>query len=134
GRTLAEAIASVGGRPHDIATEARHPGSVALSLELHIEQGPVLGQRGAPVGIVTGIVGIHRLRIDLQGQPDHAGTAPMDRRRDALAAAAEMVLALEALWQGATAPGGVGTAGRLFVSPNAANVVPGAVELWAEMR
>jgi len=134
GQALAEAMASVGGRPDTLALTVRGPGSVALMLELHIEQGPVLEQEGTSVGIVTGIVGISRYRIDVRGQADHAGTTPMDRRRDALAAAAEVVLALEALWQDAPAPGGVGTAGRMFVSPNAGNVVPAAVELWAEQR
>jgi N-carbamoyl-L-amino-acid hydrolase len=161
GRTLAEAIAAMGGRPGAIAAEARRPGAVALYLELHIEQGPVLEREGIAVGIVSGIVGIRRYRIDIEGRPDHAGTTPMAARRDALAAAAEVVLALEALCQGeqgagtggttgkdrasersagrqgeqgAGSAGTVGTVGRLLVSPNAANVVPGFVELWAEVR
>ena len=134
GQTLAEAIESVGGRPDSLPAAIRRSGEVALMVELHIEQGPVLEQEGMPVGIVTGIVGISRYRVDLRGQADHAGTTPMNRRRDALAAAAEIVLALEALWREAEPPGGVGTAGRIFVAPNAGNVVPGAVELWAEQR
>lgn len=134
GQTLAEAIASVGGGPDALAGEARRLGSVALMLELHIEQGPALEEERVPVGVVTGIVGISRHRLDLRGQADHAGTAPMNRRRDALAATAEVVLTLEALWGEAPEPGGVGTAGRIFVAPNAGNVVPGAVELWTEQR
>ena len=131
GRTLADCIASVGGRPGALGGPLRTPGSVALYLELHIEQGPVLEDEGLRLGIVTGITGICRFRIEIEGRPDHAGTMPMDRRQDALAAAAEIILALEAAWQDGA---GVGTAGRLAIRPNATNVVPGWVELWAEMR
>lgn len=98
-------------------------------LELHIEQGPVLEQAGVPIGVVTGIAGIHRLLVRLVGQPDHAGTTPMGVRKDALLGAAEVALAIEAL-----AEGGVATAGRLEISPGAQNVVPGEAELWGEAR
>lgn len=131
GRTLGACIASVGGRPEALARPLRGPGSIELYLELHIEQGPVLEQEGLRLGVVTAITGICRFRVEIEGRPDHAGTMPMDRRRDALAAAAETVLALEAIWQDGS---GVGTVGRLSLSPNATNVVPGSVELWAEMR
>jgi N-carbamoyl-L-amino-acid hydrolase len=131
GRTLAEAIELMGGRPDEIPGARRDAGSVALYLELHIEQGPVLESEGLRVGIVTGITGIARYRIELRGRADHAGTMPMVGRRDALTAAAEIALALEALWQDGR---GVGTTGRLSVAPNATNVVPGQVELWCEMR
>jgi len=131
GRTLAEAIAGAGGQPANIAAAVRRRGSVGLYLELHIEQGPVLERERVQVGIVTAITGIRRLRIEIEGRPDHAGTTPMGTRRDALAAAAEMILALETLCGDGL---GVGTVGRIHVSPNAANVVPGAVELWAEVR
>ena len=127
GRTLAEAIASVGGRHEAI----RRRDDIGLYLELHIEQGPVLENEGLHLGVVTAITGIARCHVRVTGRADHAGTMPMAQRHDALAAAAEMVLALEHLWQDGA---GVGTVGRLGVSPNATNVVPGAVELWAEMR
>jgi beta-ureidopropionase / N-carbamoyl-L-amino-acid hydrolase len=128
GRTLAEAIASVGGSPERIGTPRADIGQY---LELHIEQGPVLEQDGLHLGVVTAITGIVRFRIVLHGRPDHAGTMPMDKRLDALAGAAEIVLALEDLWRDGQ---GVGTIGRIAVQPNATNVVPGTVELWAEMR
>ncbi len=127
--TLADAIASVGGRPASIGSPRSQP--IALYLELHIEPGPVLESEGLHVGIVTAITGIARLRVHVRGRADHAGTMPMALRRDALAAAAAVVIGLADLWRDGA---GVGTVGRLFVSPNATNVVPGEVELWAEMR
>ena len=96
---------------------------------LHIEQGPVLEQARVPIGVVTGIVGIHRLLPRIEGQPDHAGTTPMSLRRDALSGAAEVALAIERL-----ASGGVATTGRLEIRPGAHNVVPGQADLWAEAR
>lgn len=132
GRSLAEAISQVGGRPDELAAGAlRQPGEVGLFLELHIEQGPVLELEGLTVGVVTGITGIHRLKATLVGRPDHAGTTPMSIRRDALSGAAEIVLELERLCQGDQ---GVGTVGVLDVQPGAPNVVPGLVALVAEMR
>jgi N-carbamoyl-L-amino-acid hydrolase len=128
GATLAQAIALVGGRPDALA--GLQP-RIAVYLELHIEQGPLLESEGLHLGVVTGITGISRFQVSIHGRPDHAGTMPMALRRDALAAAAEVVLALEALWSDGA---GVGTVGRLRVEPNATNVVPGAVELSAEMR
>jgi beta-ureidopropionase / N-carbamoyl-L-amino-acid hydrolase len=126
--SLAAAVASVGGQP---ARVGRPRSDVALYLELHIEQGPVLESEGLHLGVVTAITGISRFRITVQGRPDHAGTMTMAMRRDALGCASEIVLALEQLWQDGA---GVGTVGRMRVEPNATNVVPGTVELWAEMR
>ncbi|HET6316552.1 MAG TPA: M20 family metallo-hydrolase [Chloroflexota bacterium] len=126
---LADAIASVGGHPASVGSPRAEP--IALYLELHIEQGPVLESEGLRLGIVTAITGIARFRVRVRGRADHAGTMPMALRRDALAGASAVVLALEELWRDGA---GVGTVGRLFVSPNATNVVPGEVELWAEMR
>jgi N-carbamoyl-L-amino-acid hydrolase len=127
-RSLAEAIASVGGRPDAIDSLQLR---VGMYLELHIEQGPLLEAEGLHLGVVTGITGISRFRVQVLGRPDHAGTMPMALRRDALAAAAEIVLAVERLWADGA---GVGTVGRLCVEPNATNVVPGTVDLSAEMR
>jgi N-carbamoyl-L-amino-acid hydrolase len=132
GRTLADAIEAVGGRPDATATAARRPGEIAAYLELHIEQGRVLEQAGAPLGAVRGIVGIRRAALRLAGRPDHAGTTPMALRHDALAAAAETVLVVE---RAARAAGdAVATVGVLRVSPNQENVVPGAVSLSVEVR
>src|SRR5215831_13975662 len=87
-------------------------------VELHVEQGPVLERAGAPLGIVTGIVGQARGEIVLEGRADHAGTTPMDAREDALVVAAELVLRVRAAARGSA----VATVGRLEVEPGAANV------------
>jgi N-carbamoyl-L-amino-acid hydrolase len=133
GRTLAEGIAQMGGNPARISEAQRKPGAFALSLELHIEQGPVLEEAEIPVGIVTGLVGIERAQIVLEGQANHAGTTPMRLRHDALAGAAEIILALESLCR-ATNGRAVGTVGKISAAPNASNVIAGLVELIAEWR
>jgi N-carbamoyl-L-amino-acid hydrolase len=104
-------------------------------LELHIEQGARLEREGIRLGVVTSIAGIHRGVITLVGRPDHAGTAAMDDRRDALTAAAEVVLLVERLARESKLGGqGVGTVGRLDIVPGAANVVPGTAGVWVEFR
>ncbi|MGV2866053.1 hydantoinase/carbamoylase family amidase, partial [Achromobacter sp. AGC39] len=114
----------------------RGAGGTAAFVELHIEQGPVLESRGLPIGVVTNIVGIRRVQIIVQGQPDHAGTTPMDIRRDALVGAARIIDA--ASRQASAASGNphyvVATVGRLSMTPNAANAVPGRVEMTLEVR
>ncbi len=132
GRTLAEAIDFLGGDAARLVTARRPPGAIAHYLELHIEQGPVLDREKAPVGVVTGIAAPTRVRVRLGGRPDHAGTTPMGMRRDALAGAAEVVLALEAI--ASQTPETVGTVGCLSNQPNHANVVPGQVEMLLEFR
>lgn len=133
GRALAEGIRQMGGDPERIGEARRNPGAFALSLELHIEQGPVLEEARIPIGIVTGLVGIHRAQIVLTGEANHAGTTPMRLRRDALTGAAEIMLALESLCR-ATAGKAVGTVGKISASPNASNVIAGQVQLIAEWR
>jgi N-carbamoyl-L-amino-acid hydrolase len=128
GQNLADAIAAAGGQPDKLAG-ARWPADLHCYLELHIEQGPILERAGIPIGIVTGIAGIHRLLARIVGQPDHAGTTPMDLRRDALLGAAEAALMVERLGSG-----GVATTGRLESRPGALNVVPAEADLWAEAR
>ncbi|MFZ5918941.1 MAG: Zn-dependent hydrolase [Chloroflexota bacterium] len=132
GHTLREALAELGGRPDDLAGEARQPGSIAAYLELHIEQGPVLDQKGIALAAVTGIAGIRRFHLTIAGQANHAGTTPMSLRRDALVGAAQFVCDVEGICR--AEPGAVGTVGHLMVSPNMPNVVPGRVELIAETR
>jgi N-carbamoyl-L-amino-acid hydrolase len=131
GRTLAAAIESVGGDPGRIANSAWHKDDVLAFVELHIEQGPILEEAGIPIGIVSGVAGIERLHMTFEGQAGHAGTTPMRSRHDALCAAAEAVLVVE---QVASRGDGVGTAGKIEASPGALNVIPGHVELWAELR
>jgi allantoate deiminase len=101
-------------------------------LELHIEQGPVLEQAGAPLGIVTGITGMVRAERVFEGAAGHAGTVPMRARRDALAAAAEYVLRVRDT--AAAIDGAVGTVGRLEVGPGVANVIPALVRLSVDAR
>jgi N-carbamoyl-L-amino-acid hydrolase len=136
GRSLAEALEASGGQPAALAT-ARWQPRLHCYIELHIEQGPVLEQARIPIGVVTGIVGIHRLLARITGQPDHSGTTPMESRRDAFLGAAEMALAIERLATDALDPvgsGGVATTGRLEIRPGAHNVVPAEADLWAEAR
>lgn len=102
-------------------------------VELHVEQGPLLERKGVPIGVVTAIAGIERLLATFEGRPDHAGTTPMDDRRDAMVAAAEAVLAVHR--EGCGAPvHGVATTTKLVTRPDSPNVVPGTVQLRAEMR
>jgi N-carbamoyl-L-amino-acid hydrolase len=131
GRSLADAIGAAGGDPGRLGDVRRAPGSVACYLELHIEQGRRLEQAGCPLGVVTAITGVTRYRVELQGRADHAGGTPMAERCDALAGAAQVIAAMERLWiDGA----GVGTVGRLTVSPNSINVIPETVTMWTDMR
>jgi hydantoinase/carbamoylase family amidase len=130
GITLRDAIRALGGEPES-ALEASAPGLCGY-LEIHIEQGPVLEREGLPVGVVTAIAGQTRARIVLTGEAGHAGTLPMDARHDALAAAAEAVLAVER--RGRSEPGLVATVGALALSPNVGNVVPGEVRMLLDLR
>lgn len=106
---------------------------MAAYLELHIEQGPVLASRGAPLAAVEAIVGIARAVFTFRGQANHAGTTPMDVRRDALWGAADLVGQVRTLARD-TGGRAVATVGRLAVSPGATNVVPGAAEMTVEIR
>ena len=130
GTTLRDAIRASGGDP-DVALETSPPELLGY-LEVHIEQGPVLEREGLPVGVVTAIAGQTRARIVLTGEAGHAGTLPMDARHDALAAAAEAVLAVER--RGRSEPGLVATVGALALSPNVGNVVPGEVRMLLDLR
>jgi acetylornithine deacetylase/succinyl-diaminopimelate desuccinylase-like protein len=101
-------------------------------LELHIEQGPKLERAGAPLGVVTSIAGIVRAGKEFGGRADHAGTTPMDARRDALTAAAEYVLRVRDV--ASAIDGAVATVGRLEIEPGAVNVVPERVTLSVDAR
>ena len=102
-------------------------------LELHIEQGPVLEAEQLALGLVQHIAGYSRLNLTIGGEARHSGTTPMALRHDALAAAAEMILACEAEGGAAGEPA-VATAGYVRPIPGLANVVPGRCELWLEAR
>ncbi|MFZ4805798.1 MAG: allantoate amidohydrolase [Hyphomicrobiaceae bacterium] len=132
GVSVAQALAQFGCDAAAIGAEARRPGDVRAFIEVHIEQGPVLEAEGLPVGVVTAINGASRFMVGVSGEAGHAGTVPMALRRDALAAAAEMVLAVERL--PAERPGLVATVGRLEASPGAVNVIPGQVRFTVDIR
>ena len=132
GKTMADALREFGLDPEGIPTIARRQGDVLAYAELHIEQGPVLESEGLPVGVVTAINGFSRLRVTLRGAAGHAGTVPMNLRRDALAGAAECALAVERVAR--SHPELVGTVGRFEVKPGAINVIPGEVMFTVDVR
>lgn len=132
GVTMAEALRGFGLDPERIGEAARRRGEVLAYAELHIEQGPVLEAEGLPVGVVTAINGYTRMRVSIDGTAGHAGTVPMALRRDALAAAAECVLAVERA--GASEPDVVATVGKLEVLPGATNVIPGGARFTVDVR
>lgn len=132
GVRLGDALSDFGGDPDGLRGEARRPEDVLGYVELHIEQGPVLEAEGLPLGVVTAINGAARFNVSVRGMAGHAGTVPMDLRRDALAAAASMVLAIERCAQARREV--VATVGRLEVQPGAVNVIPGAVRFTIDIR
>jgi beta-ureidopropionase / N-carbamoyl-L-amino-acid hydrolase len=133
GITLAEKIRRIGGDPTRIADAGHRPGSIAGYVELHIEQGGILDDRDINIGIVEGIVGIHHYDVTLRGFANHAGTTPMDRRKNAMLAAADLVLIVDRVVRSVEGRQ-VGTVGRLLVKPGAPNVIPGQVDLTVELR
>lgn len=132
GRTLDQAMRDVGGAPDRMAARS----DIRAFLELHIEQGTVLEASGTDLGIVTDIAGIERIEIILTGQPDHAGTTPMDRRADALVAAAGLVTRIDTEAKRRAAGQGhfTATVGEFSIEPGAANVVPGRVRMLIDAR
>jgi len=132
GKSMREALVEFGLDPNRISALARKKQDVVAYAELHIEQGPVLEAEGLAVGVVTAINGFSRLRVTLRGVAGHAGTVPMKLRRDALAAAAECVLAVERIAKGHSEV--VGTVGRIEAKPGAINVIPGEVSFTVDVR
>ena len=117
------------------APEARRdPREIAAYVELHIEQGPWLEAEAVPIGIVEAIVGIRRLRLTFVGQPDHAGTTPMDRRRDAFFTAAEYATKSRELVVRGGQGRAVTTIGVVDVRPGVPNIVPERAALLQELR
>jgi len=131
GITLDAAIRAFGLDPAQIS-EALLDESAIGFVEIHIEQGPVLESEGLSVAAVTSIVGQTRFVVQFIGHANHAGTTPMHLRRDALAAAAEWISAVEALAK--RTDGLVATVGKLDLDPNAGNVIPGAARVSFEVR
>ena len=133
GKTIREGTKFVGGNLDQLAAARRQPGSIAGYFELHIEQGGSLERERIDIGVVEGIVGILHSDVTIEGFANHAGTTPMDQRRDALLAAARFIDNVNRL---VTAVPGrqVGTVGWIKVEPGAYNVIPGKVVLGLELR
>ena len=143
GITIRAALAAFGGDPDALDGEAYRPDDVLGYVEAHIEQGPVLERLGLQLGVVTSIAGQARFRITVEGEAGHAGTVPMTIRHDAMTAAAEMILAIEAIGMAFEGDGEgstvarkeiVATVGELRVFPGAGNVIPGEVRFSLDLR
>jgi allantoate deiminase len=133
GISLRDALVQFGLDPEHIGAAARARSELLAYIELHIEQGPVLETQNLPVGVVTAIAGATRLAVRLTGMAGHAGTVPMELRRDALAGSAECIVAIEEFCR--TDEGGlVGTVGYIHAMPGATNVIPGQVSFTIDIR
>jgi allantoate deiminase len=133
GISMREALSQFGLDPGRIGAAARSRSELHGYVELHIEQGPVLERESLPVGVVTAISGATRLAASLTGMAGHAGTVPMLLRRDALAGAAECIVAIEEFCRTDEA-GLVGTVGYIHAMPGATNVIPGQVSFTIDIR
>ena len=132
GTDIQTCLEHIGGNWYHVNEARRSAHDIAAFVELHVEQGPVLESAGKLIGVVEGIVGQRRFVITVTGSPRHAGTTPMSMRQDALVAASQVVLVVNQL---ANTPGQqVATVGRMQVTPNAANTVPGVVEMSLDIR
>ncbi len=133
GMTHAEGIRLLGGDPNKISSVARAKGDIAAFLELHIEQGGNLDSKKLDIGVVEGIVAIEWWEFTFKGKANHAGTTPMDARKDPLLPAARFILAVNEV---ITRDKGrqVGTVGKIQAFPGAGNVIPGEVKLNLEIR
>ena len=133
GLTQAEGIKALGGDPGRIGEVKRNPGDLAAFLELHIEQGANLDREKLNIGVVEGIVAIEWWEFTYTGFANHAGTTPMNMRKDPTLPAARLVLAINEIvtsYEGAQ----VGTVGKIQAYPGAGNVIPGEVKLNLELR
>ncbi|WP_338229722.1 Zn-dependent hydrolase [Algoriphagus taiwanensis] len=133
GVTQAEGIKLLGGNPERIPEIKRNPGDIAAFLELHIEQGGNLYNEKLDIGVVEGIVAIEWWEISFKGKANHAGTTPMDMRKDPMLPAAELILEVNRIvnsFEGRQ----VGTVGKIQAFPGAGNVIPGEVKLNLEIR
>jgi N-carbamoyl-L-amino-acid hydrolase len=133
GKTIREGIGLVGGDVARLSEAVRKRGDLACYIELHIEQGGLLEQAGLQIGVVEGIVGLRWFEITIEGFANHAGTTPMDQRRDAMLAAAKFTVAVNDAVR--AEPGRqVATVGRLIPEPNTTNVIPGQVVMTVDLR
>ena len=133
GKTLRQGMIDIGGDPNRFREAARKKGDFKAFLELHIEQGGFLDAEGINIGVVEGIVGIKQWMVTFQGKANHAGTTPMDKRQDAMLAAARFVVETNRIAR--SIPGRqVATNGKIKAEPGAPNVIPGKVEMTLEIR
>jgi len=133
GTSMRDALIQFGLDPDHVGKAARARGELLGYVELHIEQGPVLEEKGLPVGVVTAIAGATRLAAEISGVAGHAGTVPMALRRDALTGAAECIVAIEQFC-GDDQAGLLGTVGYVSAMPGATNVIPGKVSFTMDIR
>jgi N-carbamoyl-L-amino-acid hydrolase len=131
GLAIADALRPYGVDFERMTESRRRLANAAAYLELHIEQGPVLEDLGLPLGVVLGTCGVERHAIRFAGQAAHAGSTPMDRRRDAFAGAARLALEVRGH---ASESGGVATVGRVEVAPGIPTAVAGACEITLDQR
>ena len=134
GERLMDAMARAGFDAARAPQAAAPVGAVHAYVELHIEQGPRLDEAGVPIAVVDSIVGVRRTRLIFTGQADHAGTTPMERRRDGFLAAADYSLRARDLVVERGGGRSVTNIGVVFVHPGASNIVPGRAEIVHEMR
>lgn len=132
GVTMRTALHAAGHDADAIAAMARDPATLLGYLEVHIEQGPVLLKQNLPVGIVTSIAGSSRYVVEITGVASHAGTTPMDMRKDAAVAAAEIVVYVEQ--RCSQVPALVGTVGQLQVPGGSVNVIPNSCVFSLDIR
>ena len=133
GKTRREGIGIVGGNVARLSDALLKKGDLACYMELHIEQGGILEQKGLQIGVVEGIVGLRWFEVTITGFSNHAGTTPMDQRQDAMLAAARFTIAVNEAVRGV--PGRtVATVGRVVVTPNTTNVIPGQVMMTVDLR
>ena len=133
GKTIGDGIRLVGGDPDRLELSHRKPGEIAAFIELHIEQGAILYEEKIDIGVVEGIVGIRWWDVVVEGFANHAGTTPMNRRKDAMLSAADLVLAINHV--AISMPGRqVATVGKIRAEPGAPNVIPGRVVMSLEIR
>ena len=132
GISMADAIRRVGGNPAKLKSARLDPKKLLGYVEVHIEQGPVLEQKNLAIGVVSAIAGQSRLKISFIGDAGHAGTVPMNLRRDALCAAGEFIVAVENFARKTN--GLVATVGQIHAEPGASNVIPGRATMTLDVR
>ncbi|HTN70110.1 MAG TPA: M20 family metallo-hydrolase [Methylomirabilota bacterium] len=137
GTKLGDILASLGIYRRNLRSMRRDPTTVKAYLELHIEQGPILEAKKKPIGVVTSIAAPTRFRVIFTGQADHSGTTPMEMRKDALVAAAELIVAVEKIcrrYSRMEKGRVVGTVGAMKIEPGVINAIPGKAELSVDIR